>query len=663
MSTAADLRNLAFVGHPSSGKTSLVDAFAHLLGASDRKGSVADGTSICDVEPEEQQRHHTLLLAAVHAEQDGTRWNLLDTPGYPEFVGDALSAMFASDLTVGVVSCASGVSFNLAQKMKAAVDMNRGRAILVTHIDGENADFDETIEELRTKIGEICIPVRLPNASGSGFSSVSDGLGDWRKRFCDRVMDACEDEELLMEYLETEELTDEQLEAQVPAAIAKGALVPVFPCNPVSEVGLPEALNWLKLFAPSPEMNEGLTIGGERPELDDSKPLAGVIFNIKSDPHVGKVCLARVLSGKLSAGDLVGEGKGEKLGGLFHAVGGSERTTVDEVGPGEICAFTKVEGLGWGAGFSTAGIDAPAVDVPALPAPTVSLAITPKSRSDEQKIGAALSKLVSEDPCFVTQQVELTHELVIHGMSDLHLKVVEERMKRRYGVEIESSLPRIAYRETVTKPADGHHRHKKQSGGRGQFGECYIRMRPGAADTGFNFLDKVVGGAIPKNLIPAIEKGMRELCNEGVLTTSKVVDVEVEVYDGKFHAVDSDEASFKKAGAWAFRDAFQKAGPVLLEPIMNMEIRVPADSAGSIFSDITSQRRGQVVDQQSEADGAITVIQAHVPLATVQTYHRDLKSITAGEGSYAMTEDHYAAVPANEQQKIIAEFGKKHEEE
>ena len=662
MSSAADLRNLAFVGHPSSGKTSLVDAMAHALGASDRRGSVADGTSICDTEPEEQQRHHTLLLASVYAAQDGRRWNLIDTPGYPEFVSDAISAMFAADLTVGVVSCASGVSFNVLQKMQLATGMNRGRAIVVTHIDGENADFDELVGELRDKVGEVCVPVLLPDQSGPGFSSVSPDGGDWRKRFCDRVMDACEDEELLMEYLETEELTDEQLKTLVPPAIAKGALVPVLACNPASGVGLDATLAWLAEFAPHPGLNEGLTVGGERLEPDSSAPLSAVVFNVKSDPHVGKVCLARIVQGTLKASEVVGPGKGEKLGGLFHSVGGADRKAVDSVGAGEIAAFTKVEALGWGDSFSVAG-EAPSVDVPLLPGPMVSLAVVPKSRSDEQKIGTALAKLVAEDPCFRTEQVELTHELVMHGMSDLHLKVVEERLKRRYGVEIETSQPRIAYRETVTKPSQGHHRHKKQSGGRGQFGECYIRMKPGAADTGFVFVDKVVGGAIPKNLIPAIEKGMRELCAEGVLTHSKVVDVEVEVYDGKFHAVDSDEASFKKAGSMAFRDAFQKGSPVLLEPVMAMDIRVPSEAAGSIFSDITSQRRGQVVDQQSEAEGAITVIKAHVPLATIQTYHRDLKSITAGEGTFAMEQDHYAPVPSNEQQKIISDFGKKVEED
>jgi elongation factor G len=662
MSNVAELRNLAFVGHPSAGKTTLIDALAHALGATDRKGSVADKTSICDTEPEEHERQHTLSLAVVHAEKDGRRWNMIDTPGYPEFVGETLSALLACEVAVGVISCTSGLSFNLAQKMARAAEMSRGRVFVVTHADGENADFDALVAELRARVGRVCIPILLPDQTGHGFASVKKDEGDWRKRFCDRVMDACEDEELLMEYLDSGVLTDEQLDLHVPVAIAKGALVPVLVCNPANGVGVADVAAWLGEFLPGPQLNEGLTIGGERVTPDPAAPLAAVVFNAKSDAHVGKVCLARIARGTLKASDHVGPGKGEKLGGLFAPVGGRERRPLESAAAGDICAFTKVEGIGWGRSFSNGG-EVAAIDVPELPLPMVSIAIHPKSRNDEQKVGTALAKLHAEDPCFRTEQVELTHELIMHGMSDLHLKVVEERMKRRYGVEITTSTPRIAYRETVTKPSDGHHRHKKQSGGRGQFGECYIRMRPGAPDTGFVFKDGVVGGSIPRNFIPAIEKGMREVCTSGVMTTSRVVDVEVEVYDGKFHAVDSDEASFKKAGAWAFRDAFQKGGPVLQEPVMLLEIKVPSESSGAIFSDLTSHRRGHVIDQSSEDDGAITVIRAHVPLSMIQTYHRDLKSMTAGEGSYTMAHDHYGAVPAQEQQKIIAEFGKKHEEE
>ena len=663
MSDLANLRNIAFVGHPSAGKTSLADAFAHALGAVERKGSVADKTSICDTEPEEQEKQHTLQLAAVHAAKDGHRWNLIDTPGYPEFVADVVSAIFATELCVGVVSCSSGVTFNLRQKMKWAAEMARGRAIVITHLDGENADFDQTVNALRNRIGQECVPVMLPDKSGHGFSAVQPPDAEWRKRLCDRVMDACDDEAVVMEYLESEELSDDVLHQHMPQAILAGKLIPVLVCNPVNGVGLAETIHWLREYAPSPETHPAYAVGGEPLALrTDGEPL-GVVVNVRSDPHVGKLLMVRMINGRLRASDAVGPGKGEKLGGLFHAVGGKRRDTVDAVGAGEIVVLSKVEHLAWGASFGLAGKDVPQVDYPSRPVPMVAIAVAPKSRNDEQKIGPALSKLCDEDPSLTLEHSALTHEHIVRGMSDLHLQVLEARLKRRFGVEITHSIPRIAYRETVTKPADGHHRHKKQSGGRGQFGECYIRVRPGPEETGVEFIDKVVGGAIPRNLIPAVEKGIREVAAEGILTHSKVVGVEVELYDGKFHAVDSDEASFKKAGRNAFRDAFTKAGPVLLEPVMSVEIRIPSQDAGAIFSDLTSHRRGHVVDQSSEADGAITVIRASVPLATMQTYHRDLKSQTAGEGGYSMKLEHYARVPASEQQKILAEFGKKHEEE
>ncbi len=661
------LRNMAFVGHPSSGKTTLVDAFAFALGASDRKGSVGDKTSICDTEPEEQERQHTLQLSTVYGEKNGIGWNLIDTPGYPEFRADTVSAIFATDLTVAVLSCGSGITYNLRQKIDRARALGRGLAVIVTHLDGENADFDGIVNQLRETVSDHCVPVLLPDQSGHGFSKVVSAQetdANWRKRQFDRVMDACEDEEMLMGYLDSETLTPEQFKQYAPGAIRSGALIPVLACNPESGVGVEECLAWLGDFGPHPDTNHAsFQAGDEDIVCDRSGDLLGVVFNVKSDPHVGRICLARILRGTLKASDVVGEGKGEKLGGLFHLVGGKSRTNADEIGAGDIAAFSKVERLGWGKSFSVAGKEAPDVEVPRLANPMVAFAVQPKSRSDEQKIGQALTKLEAEDPCFNIEHTELTHELVMHGMSDLHLQVMEQRLKRRYGVEINTSLPRIAYRETVTKPAEGHYRHKKQSGGRGQFGECYIRLKHGEEDSGVVFVDKVVGGSIPRNLIPAVEKGIREVASEGILSHSRVVDVEVELYDGKFHAVDSDEASFKRAGAGAFKDAFAKAGPVLLEPVMLVDIHVPADDAGTVFSDITSQRRGQVIDQSSEADGAVTIIKAHVPLATMQTDHRDLKSQTSGEGGYGMVLDHYSRVPAAEQQKIIAESSKPKEED
>ncbi|HEX6885443.1 MAG TPA: elongation factor G [Planctomycetota bacterium] len=665
-SDPGSVRNVAFVGHSSAGKTSLVDALAHMLGAVERKGSVADKTSICDTEPEEQEKGHTFQLKLVHAPKGGHVFNLIDTPGYPEFGQDALSAMFACELVVGVASGASAVSYNLRNKLEQARGLGRARAILVTHVDADNADFEALVRDLQKRIGEACVPLYLPDRSGRGFSKVTPArASEWKKQIYDRVMDACEDEAALMEYLETEELSDEAFQRNLPRALAAGTLVPVLPTNPLTGAGMEEALAFLHEFAPSP-LGARYRAGGSEVTCDAAAaggPLLGVVFNVKTDPHVGKICLARVLRGTLKASDLIGGGRGEKLGGLFHIVGGKNRVPVEAAVAGEIVAFSKVESVAWGQSFSLAGAEAAPVEVPQPPPPMVAVAVQPKSRNDEQKIGPALAKLAAEDCSFHVHHDPLTHELVIQGMSDLHLQVMEHRLKRRFGVEITHSLPRIAYKETITKNSEGHHRHKKQSGGRGQFGECFLRLKPAPKDAGVQFVDAVVGGAIPRNLIPAVEKGIREIAAQGILTHSQVVDVEVAVYDGKYHDVDSDEASFKKAGAWAFREGFMKAGPVLMEPVMSVEIRVPTEHAGAIFSDLTSHRRGTVLNQESEEDGHVTVIQAHAPLATLLTYHRDLKSQTAGEGTYTMKPDHYARVPMSEQEKIIAQFGRKHAEE
>ena len=669
MTEVHSIRNLCFVGHPSSGKTTLVDALAHLTGASARKGSVADKTSICDTEPEEQEKQHTLQMSVVHAEHAGKHWTLMDTPGYPDFVAETDAAIFASDLVVGVVSCTSGVTYNLRKKLERAAELGRPRAIVITHLDGENANFDALVDQLRTALGETCVPALLPDASASAFSSVHRTMLDpespWRQRLMDRVMDACEDEAWLMEYLESQQITEEQLEKLMPHAITAGTLIPILVCNPESGLAVENCLEYFKRFAPAPDEYEIRDTAGEVIERDENGQLEATVFCIKSDPHVGKVCFARIWSGTLHQGDTIhGEtnAKPEKLGGLFYPVG-TKREAIESAGPGRIVAFTKVEHIRWGESFSTAGGEIRKVAAPDPPTPMMSVAITPKTRADEQKMGEALHKLEAEDPTFHIHTDSATHELVGHGMSDLHFQVLQSRLKRRYGVEIETAPPKIAYRETISKPAEGHHRHKKQSGGRGQFGECYLRLRPGEEGSGVVFVDKVVGGSIPRNLIPAVEKGIKDICGRGVLTSSVVVDVEAEVYDGKFHAVDSDEASFRMAAQRAFRNGFEKAGPKLLEPVYELEIHVPTDVSGTVFSDITSQRRGHVLDQWNEADGTVTVIKAEVPLSTVQTYHRDLKSQTSGQGFYSMHFKAYGPVPAQEQQRILKEMALHHDDD
>ena len=669
MTEISAIRNIAFVGHPSSGKTALIDSAAFITGAADRRGSVADKTSISDSEPEEQDRQHTLQLHAVQTGWGDRNWTLMDTPGYPEFQAEVESAMFSADLVVGVVSCASGATFNLRTKMRTAKELGRGRAIVITHLDGENVEFEETLAQIRDAVGSECVPVLLPDASGVAFSKVERTVlqpeSEWCQTLKDQVMDGCEDEDLLMEYLESQELSEAQLDQHMPAAIAKGHLVPVLVCNPVSDLGVENVLEYLKRFAPSPADIPMSDADGEPIALEGDGQLAGTVFNVVTDPHVGKVCLARIHRGTLKASDAVAiqDGKGEKLGGLFQLVG-KRREVLDSAGPGEIVAFSKVDKLHVWDNFSVAGTDPVIVPTPPVPSTVVALAVFPKSRADEQKLGEALSKLQVEDPSFIIEHTRDTKEVVAHGMSDLHLQLMFDRMKRRFNVEVETQLPKIAFRQTITRAADGHHRHKKQTGGRGQFGECYLHLKPGSAQgADVVFADKVVGGSIPRNLIPAVEKGLREICATGILVDGQVVDVEVELYDGKFHAVDSDEGSFKKAGARAFRDGFEKGGPVLLEPVMKVLIRVPTDDAGSIFSDITSQRRGHVLDQATEEGGAVTLVTAEVPLSTMQTYYRDLKSQTAGEGAYSMAFVKFAPMPAAEQHKVLAATGKKHEDD
>jgi elongation factor G len=668
MTELSAIRNIAFVGHPSSGKTAIVDALAHLIGATDRKGSVADKTSICDTEPEEHDRQHTLQLHAIFGQWGDHQWTLLDTPGYPEFQAEVQSAMFGADLVVGVISCASGPTYNLRTKMRAAKELGRGRAIIITHLDAENADFETILDQVRQGVGRECVPVLLPNADGPEFSSVGRTMlhpeSDWCQKLKDRVMDGCEDEELLMEYLDSQQLTEEQLDQHMPTAIARGNLVPVLVCNPAGDLALENILEYLKRFAPCPADIPPVNDEGEVLGMESGGELAGTVFNVVADPHVGKVCLARIHRGTLTTSDHISTdgSKGEKLGGLFRMVG-KKRETIESAGPGTIVAFSKVEKVGIWEHFTLAGGTPAPVVTPRVPSPMVALAVVPKTRADEQKIGEALRKLTAEDPTFVIEHAQDTKEVVAHGMSDLHLQLMFQRMLRRYGVAVETHLPKIAFRQTITKASQGHHRHKKQTGGRGQFGECYMRLKPATQGEGIVFQDKVVGGSIPRNLIPAVEKGLREICAGGILVEGEVVDVEVELYDGKFHAVDSDEGSFKKAGARAFRDGFEKGGPVLLEPVMKLEVRVPTSDAGTIFSDVTSQRRGHVLDQASEEDGAITVIIAEVPLSMIQTYHRDLKSQTAGEGAFTMSFERFAPMPAAEQQKVMANIGKKHEEE
>ena len=421
----SEFRNVAFVGHPSAGKTTLVDALAHLSGLVDRKGSVADRTSLCDTEPEEQEKGHTLQLAVVDAGIGGRTWNWIDTPGYADFEADARAGMFASDLVCGVVSASSGVTHNLRRKMAAAAELGRPRALLVTHVDAENVDFDGLVEELREAIGSVCVPVLLPEFEGGKFARVhrtmTDESSQWRKRLMDRVMDACEDVEMVERYLETEELSEEELREHYPSAIAAGALIPVMVCDPEHGVGVAEVHDFLDRAAPAADQHPGFTQGAEHTvvDCDPTGELLGTVFAVHTDPHVGKLSFVRVLSGTLGAHDHVqGHGpkaKDEKVGGLFRLVGGNKREPVESLPAGSIGCIAKVEQLSIGDTFGRPGVDFTDIDFAPMPTPMVSVAVRPKSRADEQKIGVALHKLEAEDPTVRVVVDPVTHELVLSG--------------------------------------------------------------------------------------------------------------------------------------------------------------------------------------------------------------------------------------------------------
>ena len=677
MSRSADLRNLVFIGHGGTGKTTIVDGLAHLTGVTSRPGSVDQGSSISDHEPEELERKHSFTAAIVHGTHRKKPINIIDTPGYPEFVAEVTSCLHAAETAAIVVAATSKVTYNTRVLWNHAHEAGIARILVVTRNDGENTSFAETVAAIQEAFGDVCVPVVFPDGNAADFSALCnvldmDSVPDAHKdqaqthygTLVERVAEA--DEELMMQYLEEGELSEEDVRKNLALAIRSGAVVPIISVDPRDQKGLDTLLDFVQDFCPSIEDTEGApAVGADDAETtvkgsaDD--PLVAQVFKIISDQHVGRISYIKVHSGTLkgdSALHVEGVNKPIKLNGINLIQAREGLKSTDSAGPGDIVAVTKIEDFIYGGTVSGAA-GAPQIVSPVLPKPMVSLAVVPKSQGDEQRLGDGLRKLGVEDPTFVVRREDATHELLIEGLSDLHLQIMTERLKRRYKVEIDTHLPKIPYKETVAAKAEGHHRHKKQSGGRGQFGECFIRIAPSDRGSGFEFHDKIVGGAIPRNLIPAVEKGMRESLAAGPLAGCEMVDFNIELYDGKFHPVDSDEASFKMAGQRALRDAFLKAKPQLLEPVMDLHISVPSRFMGDITGDVNS-RRGRIVGMDSE--GEVQKIHAQIPLSEVQTYSTELRSVTAGEGSYTMEFYGYEQVPPHVQDKVIAENKKEQEE-
>jgi len=667
---AASIRSLALVGHGGSGKTSLVEQMLHLAGAIARIGRVDQKNSCMDFDPEEHERGHSIDAAAAAAEWQKVLVQVVDTPGYPDFFGAAVGGLKAVETAAVVINAQAGVEVNTRKMWAAAEQEGIARAIIFNRMDGDNVDFEALLAKVRDLFGTGCVPFHLPVMDG-GFHAVVDvpGFGGEaptgtvgdpaavRDGFIESIVET--DEALMERYLGDEEIGPEELAAACRRAIANGDIVPVFCTSAESGVGVREFLDAVVRYLPSPadmapkraRKGEGEDAEETAVAADPEAPVVAQVFKTVTDPFVGKMSFLRVACGTLRP-DIslrsAATGRVEKIGQILRPFG-KETRPLDAAGPGELVVVPKLEHATL---YDTlCGGEAVALSAPELPNPMVSLAIQPKSRADEQRLSQSLEKLCQEDATFKVARDAQTHELVVSGLSTLHLEVVLSRLKRRFNVDVETKEPKIPYRETITVPGEAMYRHKKQTGGRGQFGEVWIRVEPLERGAGFEFVDEIVGGAIPNQYIPSVEKGIREIMEKGILAGYPIEDVRVRLYDGKYHTVDSSDAAFKIAGSMAFRKAFEACKPVLLEPVVNVEITVPSQNMGDISGDIVS-RRGRILGMDSLGD--MQVVRAQVPLAEVTRYATELRSITGGQGYFTMEFSHYDIVPGNIAEQVIA---------
>ena len=668
----SQIHNVALIGHGSCGKTTLTESLLFKAEAISRKGSVNDGTSVGLVDAEEKERKITINCNVFHADVKGHLVQLLDAPGYADFSAGAISALSAADVALLCVSAVSGIEVNTRKAWNLATERNLPVAIAITKVDGENADFGTVLAAIQETLSKSAVPIYLPDVSGEAFSKLVPILGapddneeaqSLKEALMESVVEA--DDELLERYLDGEEISQEEIGTAFVAAVLQGKVIPVIPVSGDQEIGVEELLDAIIAYFPSAASRTG---AGKTPDGEDATreataeaPFSAQVFRIVSDKFVGKMSYFRVISGVYSPSKPIYNARAEassKVGGLFRIQGG-EQVDADQVGPGDIAAISKVDDIAVSDTLCDSG--SPIIYDPIkFPVPMVSLAVEPKSRGDEQKISEVLHSLATEDCTFTTKREIQTKETIISGVGTLHLDVMMARMKKRFDLEVTTKEPTVPYLETITMSSEGHYRHKKQTGGRGQFGEVYIRMIPNERGAGFEFIDCIVGGAIPGSFLPAIEKGMVEAMTQSAYAGFLAVDLKVEVYDGSFHAVDSDEQSFKIAGRGAYRDAFMKAKPVLLEPIVNLEVSVPSRFLGDISSDL-NRRRGRITGM--DALGDIQIIRATVPLAEVMTYSTELRSITGGEGDFSIEPSHSDVVPAHTAQQIVAKHKKADEEE
>ncbi len=690
-----DIRNFVICGHGGCGKTTLVDHLLTKTGAVNAHPSVDDGTSICDFDPEERHHKYTIEAKVVHFEHAGKYFQVLDTPGYPDFIGQAIGAMHGVDTALIVVNAQAGIEVNTRRVFAEAGKAGLGRMIVLNKMDGENVDFPKLVDAIRELWGQACVLLNVPIGHGATFKGVvstlhvpddaAGALVDPHEIHDPLVESIIEVDEGVMErYLEGTPPSEQELSGLIVRAIAEGTLVPIVCCSGKTGVGLAELLDVMASCGLPPDARPRTVTKGEsqmQVQADPNGPLVARVFKTRIDPFVQKLSFIRIYSGTLKRDDMVPLStarKPVKLGQPLR-VQAADTQPIDQAGPGEILAVAKMEELSTGAVLGDWRF--PPIE---FPTPMVGLAVTPKSRGDETRLSGALHKVVEEDPTFRLDRDTQTKELVITGMSELHLTVIRERLARRDKLEVDTKEPKIPFRETIQVKAEGSYRHKKQTGGRGQFGEVHIRMFPLPRGTNieeyatkanfpqlkeyhydeannFLWIDSVVGGVIPGNFMPAIEKGFKDRLSRGVIAGYQVQDVGVEVHFGKHHPVDSSEAAFKTAASMVFRNVFQQAKPVLLEPVVKLDITIPEANVGDVYSDMSG--RGGRVSGSDSAGGGMQTVHAEVPLRSVTTYARTLSSMTGGQGSFTMDFSRYDVMPPNVQQDIIAKAKLEEEED
>lgn len=690
---SSDIRNVAVLGHGGGGKTTLVDAMCFIAGSTTRRGSVENGTAHTDFTPEEHDHGISINLAVGRVEWMGAKINLIDTPGYLDFFGEVEAGVRVADSGLVVVNATNGVEVGTERVWAACARRSLPRMLFVSMLDRENASFEKCFHQIRDTLSSEAIPVEVPIGSGEGFRGIVnlfsnkahiyregsergeyeeteipgellDTVEQYREQLIETI--ATTDDELLEAYLEGEELDREKVLAAMSSAMLRGELFPIFCGSGATGRGVRAVMNKLVELMPSPLQAGPVEVRnakGDVSELapEDSSPLTAMVFKTTQEPRVGELTYFRVFSGKVTGGMTVSNPGRSVDERLSHPAipDGESRSEVEVLHAGDIGVIAKLKDTHTGDTLCAQGKDLRLPEIQ-WPKPDIAIAIYPASRGEEDKLANGLNRVHEEDPTFVAAFDPELGQTIARGLGELHLNVAMERLERKFGVHVETEAPRIAYRETITRKAEGQGRYKKQTGGRGQYGDCWLRLSPRPRGEGYEFVNKIVGGVIPSKFVPAVDKGVQEAVGRGILAGYPVVDVTVECYDGSYHSVDSSEQAFKVAGSMAFQKVARAANPIILEPILDVEVRTPEEFMGEVIGDL-NQRRGRIMGM--DTDGHWQVVKAKVPESEMYRYSTALRSLTQGKGAHSRTLSGFEPAPTDVTQKIIAEAESRKEEE